>query len=295
MKMHLNSKVLFWLFFTLIFLVSCSENESLNSYKEVRADQDSDRKMEFGLSDNGYPILHFDSLDYSFSKEDLNNKEDESLFYPEINIINPSNNEKFNIYFFLPDECIRMWYKVSNLFSDAHVKAYIDGKKYRDFWVPDEATWVEDQFCTLPRELDLGDHDFKVWARHTIFGIPFTKTKSIIFNIYFESSGPLSIYISGPTHLRPDQDGTYTANPSGGSGIYTDYKWWYRNDDNVPKPFETEDVKPLAPPPGEWIYLSHYEGEQTIILGPSFDFSIKCVVTDSDWNTANDIRTVQVY
>jgi len=288
-------KTLFSLFVALIFIVSCSENEPLNSYEKVHFDRDSDTKLVGKLSGPEYPILHFDSLNYSFSREDVNKMADKSLFYPEIDIFHPTNGESFNMYGFFPEQCIIMWYKVSNLFSDAHVKAYVDGIVYRDFWIPDEASWMEDQFCALPWELGVGDHIFKIWAKHKIFGISFKKTKSITFNIYYESPAPLSVYISGPTHLDPDENGTFTANPSGGSGTYTNYKWWYRNDESIPEPFGTNDVTPLAPPPGVWIYLSTYEGEQTIIFGPSFDFSLKCEVTDSDGNTASDIHSVYVY
>ena len=41
---------------------------------------------------------------------------------------------------------------------------------------------------------------------------------------------PLSVYISGDFALDLDETGTFTANPSGGSGNYT-YKW-YRSDTN---------------------------------------------------------------
>lgn len=53
-------------------------------------------------------------------------------------------------------------------------------------------------------------------------------------------------------------------------------------------------IAPNAPPPGEWIYLSWKEGQQTITMGPSFVFSFKCEVTDSDNNTATDIHSVIV-
>jgi len=104
----------------------------------------------------------------------------------------------------------------------------------------------------------------------------------------------LTIYISGPTRLDPGDVGTFTANPSGGSGTYTNYQWWYRNDEEIIEPFTANNVIPLAPPPGTWIYLSQYTGDQTITYGPSFDFSLKCKVTDSNGNSAEDIHSVVV-
>jgi len=105
---------------------------------------------------------------------------------------------------------------------------------------------------------------------------------------------PLSVIITGPTYLSSGETGTFTANPSGGSGTYTNYQWWYRNDEEIIEPFAANSVIPLAPPPGTWIYLSQYTGDQTITYGPSFDFSLKCIVTDSDGNTATDIHSVIV-
>jgi hypothetical protein len=43
-----------------------------------------------------------------------------------------------------------------------------------------------------------------------------------------------------------------------------------------------------------WIPLYEFDGDQTIIYGPDFDFSLKCKVTDSDENTATDIHSVIV-
>jgi len=105
---------------------------------------------------------------------------------------------------------------------------------------------------------------------------------------------PLSVNLTGPTYLQSGESGTFTANPSGGSGTYTNYQWWYRNDEGGAEQFANNGVTPLAPPPGEWIYMSWWEGEQTITMGPSFDFSLKCKVTDSDGNTATDIHSVIV-
>ena len=110
---------------------------------------------------------------------------------------------------------------------------------------------------------------------------------------------PLSVTITGPTYLNNGQTGTFTANASGGTGNYTNYKWWRRNDGSGVPPkatgnFETDDVVPKAPPVGYWIYNSCWDGKASITTGPSFNFSLKCEVTDSDNNIATDIHSVIV-
>jgi len=284
----------FLLFVALMFIASCSENEQLNPIDDLNFDKDSATKLGIELTEPEYPILHFDSLNYSVIREDYNTMSDKGLLYPVIEILNPSDGEKFNQYLFSPDQCIVMWYKVSNLHNNAHVKAYIDNHKYRDFWIPVEATWIEDQFCGSPWELGVGDHTFKIWATHKIFGVSFTKTKSITFNIYYAPPIPLSVYIDGPTHLNQGESGTFTAYPSGGSGEIINYRWWYRNDEGIFEKVFNNDITPLAPPPGEWIYLSEHEGERSIVIGPSFDFSVKCEVKDSKGNIASGIHSVIV-
>jgi len=103
-----------------------------------------------------------------------------------------------------------------------------------------------------------------------------------------------TVIITGPTRLDPGNVGTFTANPSGGSGSYTNYQWWYRNDEEIIEEKLVNTVVPLAPPPGTWIYLSQYTGYKTIPYGPSFNFSLKCKVTDSNGNSAEDIHSVIV-
>ena len=49
----------------------------------------------------------------------------------------------------------------------------------------------------------------------------------------FMMSGELAVTIDGPTHLESNEVGTFTANPSGGSGEYVDYRWWERNDEGT--------------------------------------------------------------
>ncbi|HCK99330.1 MAG TPA: hypothetical protein DHW42_04405 [Candidatus Marinimicrobia bacterium] len=104
---------------------------------------------------------------------------------------------------------------------------------------------------------------------------------------------PLSINISGPTSQPPHQPNNFTANPSGGSGTYTNYQWWYRNDGGT-VPREKSDSGAKLPPVNTWIYLADREGQKVISFGPSYNFSLKCRVYDSKGNVAEDIHSVIV-
>jgi len=53
-------------------------------------------------------------------------------------------------------------------------------------------------------------------------------------------------------------------------------------------------IQPNAPAPGDWIEITSARGQQTIQRGHTWDFSLKCKVTDSDGNTATDIHSVTV-
>ena len=121
----------------------------------------------------------------------------------------------------------------------------------------------------------------------------FETNHGITFNV--PEPPPLSVTISGPTYLNQGQTGEFTANPNGGSTLYTNYKWWERKDEGgwVPESAD-EGGTILAPPPGEWIYVSSWEGQQTVQVARTYDFSLKCEVTDSDNNTATDIHSVIV-
>lgn len=103
---------------------------------------------------------------------------------------------------------------------------------------------------------------------------------------------PLSVTITGPTQLNPGQTGEFTANPSGGSGTYTNYRWWERNDEGTI--YALGGITPHAPPPEVWLYISSAEGQQTIQRGHPWSFSLKCEVTDSDNNIDTDIHSVTV-
>ncbi len=106
---------------------------------------------------------------------------------------------------------------------------------------------------------------------------------------------PLTVNISGPTWLDNYVYGTFTANPSGGSGSYVDYKWWSRNDEGIITPLSlTGGVEPDAPLPGLWNQVSSWDGLTTVTPGYNWDFSLKCEVTDSEGQTATDIHSVIV-
>ena len=111
---------------------------------------------------------------------------------------------------------------------------------------------------------------------------------------------PLAVTISGPTHLNYMQNGTFTANPSHGSGSYTNYRWWWRNDDSGGGPdkfVSSQNSSPApmyAPPGGTWYILSGQEGNQSITIGKPASFSLKCEVTDSQGHTATDIHSISV-
>ena len=78
----------------------------------------------------------------------------------------------------------------------------------------------------------------------------------------------------------------YSASASGGSGTYTSYEWWYRNDISTPP----ERKGGRAPNPGVWIKNSQWDDQTTVTFNPSYDnFSLKCKVTDSNDQTAEDI------
>ena len=104
---------------------------------------------------------------------------------------------------------------------------------------------------------------------------------------------PVSVQITGPTQLQPAQAGTFTANPSDGFSPYTNYRWWKRNDEGMMMG-QGKDDDILAPPPGVWIELTQYEGDQEIQVSSTYDFSLKCRVYDNQGHTDEDIHSVDV-
>ena len=113
---------------------------------------------------------------------------------------------------------------------------------------------------------------------------------------------PLTLNISGPTYLDYMQNGTFTANPSGGSGTYSNYRWWWRNDDSGGGPSKSANDINLdsgggikyAPPGGTWYILSGQEGKKTITIAKPASFSLKCEVTDSTGDTDTDEHSIVV-
>lgn len=125
----------------------------------------------------------------------------------------------------------------------------------------------------------------------------FTVTNHQIISAVFKAR--LSVNLNGPDFLGSMVQGTFTANPSGGSSTYTNYRWWERKDEGCggidPRPIPNSGGGVIdAPPQGEWIYQSSWEGQQTVQVARSYNFSLKCEVTDSDNNTATDIHSVVV-
>ena len=89
---------------------------------------------------------------------------------------------------------------------------------------------------------------------------------------------PLSASISGNTYLNSGQNGTWTANPSGGYQPYT-YDWYLLYPGTLPK---TASIN--KPPAGYWIMMQDHS--QQITRYDDQDFELKCVVTDNQNNNA---------
>jgi len=73
-----------------------------------------------------------------------------------------------------------------------------------------------------------------------------------------------------------------------------DYRWWERNDEGTLFSLSSQLIQPNAPAPGDWIEITSARGQKTIQRGHTWDFSLKCEVTDSDGNTATDMHSVTV-
>ncbi len=88
---------------------------------------------------------------------------------------------------------------------------------------------------------------------------------------------PLAVNISGPTHLKGFQYGTFTANVSMATGLSADYKWWVKTTRN-------------------WVELTAEKGKETITYRSKASFSLKCEVkTPSNGDSQTDTHTVLVY
>ena len=111
-------------------------------------------------------------------------------------------------------------------------------------------------------------------------------------NVHFEYTvlgkiPPLSVYISGPHFLNVHEEGTWTANASGGTPPYH-YQWWYRYPSDIVNATKNE-VQPLKPPHGYWFKVG--TDSPTLTRSDDEDFELKCDVTDA----ANSTVTSSIF
>ncbi len=110
-------------------------------------------------------------------------------------------------------------------------------------------------------------------------------SRSLIYNSIFVTQDPLPVFavsISGPTHLTINQTGTYTATPSNGVFPYT-YQW-YAMEVGSGGTISPLTVSPNRPPVGYW-YATGTDSP-TLNFADSWDFELKCVVTDAASHSA---------
>jgi len=151
---------------------------------------------------------------------------------------------------------------VSSYVASSHVK------------VDEYAEWFD------PHEQYGNDYDYPNYT-HPLSNCAITK--------WWKKDAPaILVTIRGPTVIHSGETGTFTAFRSGGNGDYRNYRWWKRNDQSSKG---KKGIK--APPHGEWIELTEWEGEQIIEQRAHYDFSLKCIVYDSWGNTGQDIHSVE--
>lgn len=113
--------------------------------------------------------------------------------------------------------------------------------------------------------------------------------------VYDPLKNPLSVSISGPSHLNKGQNGTWTANVTAGTAPYI-YKWYffpYCDEEPSTKPYISDgSPTPLRPSCGKW-YGPYQSGPQ-YSHKDYYDFNLKCVVTDANGQTATGIKYVSV-
>lgn len=161
---------------------------------------------------------------------------------------------------------------------------------WRD-WITNGTHEDNDGVITANRQKYPGvDNQFNIRVDHTNHmedassAAVYNKLKEALLRIGVVQPPPaLSLTISGPTSLGYNQMDDFTANVSGGNPPYTNYRWWRRDDGGM-----------LRPLPGEWNYMSSWEGQQIVHTGGPVDFSLKCEVTDTNGNTKTDIHSVIV-
>jgi hypothetical protein len=110
----------------------------------------------------------------------------------------------------------------------------------------------------------------------------------------------LSVSISGPSSLDKYEQGTWTANVSGGVPPYS-YQWYYRYPEYLPLEKDEAREKVLGddavakrPPRGVWLTVGTNSSQLTRSDIESFE--LKCVVTDSiNTQVTSSIKYVSVY
>jgi len=205
------------------------------------------------------------------------------------NVLTPGNNYTYNAYFidYSPTgDYITTWNwrlegqligGVSELWDSGQSTDYYS--TYWHFTVPyfdPNKNWVLDENGRVFSKVTVSAKDNDgIW--HT--------------DIYYVSVNfppALQVTITGPTSLNSAQSGTYTAHPSGGSGTYNNYEWWERKDDSVPfSPNGGNTI--LVAPSNQWVPIISGPDKQQITISRTYNFSLKCIVTDSygDQATSN--------
>ena len=102
---------------------------------------------------------------------------------------------------------------------------------------------------------------------------------------------PLSVSISGPTHLIYGQNYTWTANATGGNSPYH-YQWYYQYADNIILP--ALSVSPNLPPRGVWYSIGTDSPALTAAFPTYPEILLKCVVTDAASAQATSIISLTV-
>ncbi|MCK5148747.1 T9SS type A sorting domain-containing protein [bacterium] len=168
---------------------------------------------------------------------------------------------------------------VSGESGSSTTKWYIRNDNQGGSWI-EQGSWQNDRNVsyTAPGN-DFSIKCYIIWSN----GSNETDIRSVTIN------APLDLSIYGPAYVDINSTNSYTAMPQDGTGSYTNYEWWRRNDG-----FEIKGTPGTkAPPIGEWMYMSFLAGQKTVnITSANWDFSLKCRVTDSNNDTATEIRSI---
>jgi hypothetical protein len=87
----------------------------------------------------------------------------------------------------------------------------------------------------------------------------------------------VSVSISGPSQLQPNQTGTFTANVSGGTSPFS-YQWYKRIECDYSLAGPSGKPGPDAPPCGEW--FAGGTNSPTFQTGAWSDFSVRVDISD---------------